>query len=270
MAERIPFVKMHGLGNDFVIIKAQDLPTGVEMDNFANKISDRRFGIGCDQFITYDQAEDKTVMNIYNQDGSKAKACGNASRCLSRLIYDRTGKTAVILDAHGRNISCHYINENEIQVNMGRAVFQADWMPDKSDLWQIAGNFRVDPKEMVCVDMGNPHLVIFTSLSDQDMQMIGELLQRKPHLFKDGVNVNFANITEDTIKLKVWERGTGFTLACGSGACATFAASNKLGFVGDNAEVKFTTGSLHMSLSEESVVMNGPAKYVFKGEYIYG
>lgn len=270
MSERIPFVKMHGLGNDFVIIAAQDLPTGVRMDNFADKISDRRFGIGCDQFITYDLMKDKVLMNIYNQDGSNAKACGNASRCLTRLIFDATRQTEITIDAHGRSLPCRYINEKEIQVDMGRAVFQADWMPYEQDLWQIAESFAIDPKEMVCVDMGNPHLIIFTDLSDQDMQIIGELLQRKPHLFKDGVNVNFAKVTNDIISLKVWERGTGFTLACGSGACATYAAANKLGFVGNKAEVKFIKGILQMSLRDENVVMKGPAEYVFKGEYFYG
>jgi diaminopimelate epimerase len=260
---------MHGLGNDFVIINTQDLPLETKMDKFASKISDRRLGIGCDQFITYDLKQDKAVMNIYNQDGSKAKSCGNASRCLSRLIFDDKGQRETVLDVDGRNILCHYINEKEIQVDMGEANFHSSWMPKEQELWEIAGKFAIDPKEMICVDMGNPHLVIFTRLSFQDMSIIGQLFQ-KPELFKDGVNVNFAGVTDDTISLKVWERGTGFTLACGSGACASYAAASKLGFVGNNAEVLFENGALKMSSKGNHILMTGPAEYVFKGEYFYG
>jgi diaminopimelate epimerase len=259
---------MHGLGNDFIFVATQGLPSDVPINILANQISDRRFGVGCDQFILYTYQQDKTKMYIYNQDGSYAKVCGNASRCLARLLFDQKSETKTILDCDGRMILCHYFNENEIQVNMGQANFHADWMPSDDILWQVAKNFTIDPKEMICVDVGNPHIVIFANLSDQDRPVIGELFQ-KTNFFKDGVNVNFAKIIDNKIRLKVWERGTGFTLACGSGACATYAAAHKLGFVDEDSEVIFDYGSLKMKFQKDDILMNGRADYVFKGEYIY-
>jgi diaminopimelate epimerase len=268
MFQKISFIKMHGLGNDFVIIDENQMPESVDMQSFAQGISDRILGVGCDQLIIYKKEPSFIKMTIYNQDGSAAKACGNASRCLTRMLFDQIGVTDIKLDVSGRIVTCKYIDKNTLKIDMGQPIFEADWMPAIADLWSLAERYMIEPKEMLCVDIGNPHLVIFSKLSDKDMRIIGESFQDNG-LFPDGVNVNFARIIDDKINLKVWERGAGFTYACGSGAIATFAAANKLGFADDEAEIVFKLGSLHMQKNRDSVLMSGPASYVFSGEYIY-
>jgi len=267
MTKKIPFVKMHGLGNDFVIISEAHLPSKINMTEFAIKISDRRLGIGCDQFITYNDNSSNIQMSIYNQDGSKALACGNASRCLSRLIFDQTNQKNITLHVGGRRVICEYIDADNIKVDMGQANFNATWMPTSESLWELAERYLIEPKEMICADVANPHLVIFSKLSDKDQAIIGAAFQ-KSDLFKDGVNINFARIKDNQIHLKVWERGAGFTHACGSGAIATFASACKLGFAEEQAEIIFKLGSLKMHKQNENITMRGPAAYVFSGEYI--
>ncbi|RDD41026.1 Diaminopimelate epimerase [Trichoplax sp. H2] len=258
---------MHGLGNDFVIVNGCHMPKSSDIHSFAKEISDRELGVGCDQFIIYRQDSDKINMTIYNQDGSGAKACGNASRCLTRLLFDHTGAKNIKLDVDGRIVSGKYIDKNTIKVDMGPPSFESSWMPDSTDLCSLAERYMIEPKEMICVDVANPHLVISSKLSKKDMGMIGNDFQ-KCELFPDGVNVNFARIEDNKINLTVWERGTGFTYACGSGAIATFAAANKLSFFGDEAEIVFKLGSLKMQKQNDSVLMSGPASYVFTGEEI--
>lgn len=275
MSIKIAFVKMHGLGNDFVIIEEKSLPASISKTDLALAIADRRLGVGCDQLIIYENKSENIVqMGIYNPDGSGAKACGNASRCLSRLIYDDSGRRTIILNIEGRNVLCEYINPNEIKVNMGIASFDEQWMPSSDRLWELAQKYMIEPKEMSCVDVGNPHVVIFSKLSEPDRAIIGKNFQES-NVFPEGVNVNFAMIEDDKIRLKVWERGTGFTYACGSGAVASFAAANKLGFTGDKSEVIFELGSLKMhktnnEIGMAEIYMTGPASYIFRGEYIYG
>lgn len=269
--QEIPFVKMHGLGNNFVIIAEKDLPKSANIGALAELMADRQQGVGCDQFITYAYEVDTNIveMGIYNQDGSKALACGNASRCLSRLMFDLAGTREITLHIGARRVACEYINENEIKVDMGAVGFDEAWMPSSAELWSLAERHLIEPKEMLCVDVANPHLVIFSKLSEQDKEIIGQEFQNID-LFKDGVNVSFASIEDDKIYLKVWERGAGFTYACGSGAVASFAAANKLGFAGDKAEVIFALGSLKMKKNGDNISIVGPASYVFFGDYIYG
>lgn len=266
--KKIPFVKMHGLGNDFVIISEDILPSEIDMKAFARRVSDRRLGIGCDQFITYKENSNFVKMSIFNQDGSKAKACGNASRCLSRLVFEKSEKRNITLDIDGRKVMCEYIGVDEIKVDLGLASFEESWMPQKATLWDLANRHLLEPKEMICVDVANPHLIIFSKLSDQDREVIGKNFQNID-LFKEGINISFAEVKDDKIYLKVWERGTGFTYACGSGAIATFAAANKLGFVSDRAEVLFELGGLKMQRIGDNISMYGPASFVFEGEYTY-
>jgi diaminopimelate epimerase len=268
VSDKIPFVKMHGLGNDFVIIENKYLLDYDNLPQLVTDISNRRLGVGCDQFILYEKNDHSVKMYIYNQDGSSAKACGNASRCLSRLMFDRHGLKDIVLDVSGRKVVCKYFDRNNIQVNMGQASFDSDWMPDNSALWEFVARYGAEPKESICVDVANPHLVIFTKLKGKDQRIIAENLQ-KTDLFKAGVNVNFAAIEDNNIILKVWERGAGFTLACGSGACATFAAANKLGFIQGQAVIKFALGQLSMSALNQDIILHGSASYVFTGEYCY-
>ncbi|MGC0372121.1 MAG: hypothetical protein DGJ47_000826 [Rickettsiaceae bacterium] len=265
---KIPFIKMHGLGNDFVIIEQKDVPEHVSSKQLAIIISDRHLGIGCDQFIIYQPMSVKIKMEIYNNDGSRAMACGNASRCIARLLFDKTGKTKTILNINDREVICKYHTSESIAVDMGEFSFEKSWMPKQEQLWSIAEKYMIEPKEMLCVDVANPHLVIFSELSKKFQKTVGKNFQNS-ELFPDGVNVSFAKIQGDDIKLKVWERGAGFTHACGSGAIATFAAANKLAFVQDKAKVKFEYGELLMHKKNDSIIMSGPATYSFSGDFIY-
>lgn len=260
---------MHGLGNDFVIINKKTLPEDIDQAKLATYISDRRLGVGADQFIIYDKASDYVEMIIFNQDGSSAKACGNASRCLVRLMHDEYNLDKFTIKIGDRVLEGQYMNQGLYAVNMGQVSFAANWMPSAADLLALAGKYNLGPKDVICADVGNPHIIIFSKLSEQDQKIIGKDLQRSS-LFPGGINVNFANVSGNKIALRVFERGTGFTLACGSGACATYASSKKLGHSGDEAEVEFKLGKLLMRMQNERVIMIGPATYTFRGEYLYG
>lgn len=265
----VVFTKMHGLGNDFVIIDKNKLPTDCVIQNFAVNVANRRTGIGCDQVIFYQKKPDYYEMLIYNNDGSSAKLCGNASRCLAKLIYLGSGERQIKLKVDNRELLCEVISENEISVNVGVVQFNKEWMPEIETVWPIAQLYMIDLKEIICADVGNPHLVIFSDISDQDKELVGERLQNKA-LFPDGVNINFASVKNNKIYLSVWERGAGLTLACGSGACASFASAIKLGFITGNCEVVFQLGSLKMSKKGEDIIMTGPVSLVACGEFMHG
>lgn len=268
MSEEINFVKMHGLGNDFIIINEVDIPCNLDKRGLALKISDYHFGIGCDQCIIYNDCNDYYDMQIYNRDGSTAMACGNAVRCLGMLVHDNYNKNDLIIKIGARQIACNILQNKQICVNMGMVSFTEAWMPSQDILWSIGARYMIDPKDMICADIGNHHLIIFSNLSNQDKGVIGKVLQEHT-AFPDGINVNFASIEEDKIILSVWERGAGFTFACGSGACATFAAAFKLGFVTQAAEIIFRVGSLFMSKSGNDIIMQGPASLVAVGRFCY-
>ncbi len=260
---------MHGLGNDFIMLNQQDLPKDYDLSNLAIAICNRRTAIGCDQLIIYDKEESNCYsMTIYNQDGSLAKMCGNAARCLAKLLCLKHEQQQITLKLADRKIACQILDNDKISVNMGKPSFSAPWMPSADKIWSLAERYQIEPKEIICVDMGNPHLVIFSLLSEHDKELIGGKLQNSP-LFPDGVNVNFASIQDSKIHLLVWERGTGFTLACGSGACASFVAAVKLGFISSPATIIFKHGSLLMQQLDEDIIMQGPASLVATGEFFY-
>jgi diaminopimelate epimerase len=265
MSSVVSFFKMHGLGNDFVMIDGSALPHNFDMSDLAKKISCRFTGVGCDQLIIYDKAEGYYNMEIYNLDGSKAGACGNATRCLAFLIGDQK----ISIKVGKRILNCEIVKDNRllsniVSVNMGHVSFSEPWMQADLDLFTRQHGF--EHCKLVCADIGNPHLIVLGTLEERLKNYIGEMAQG---LFKGGVNVNFAVITEQGIELSVWERGTGFTLACGSGACATFAAAVKLGLVQNQQEIIFKLGKLSISQKKEGIVMAGETKLVASGEYYY-
>jgi diaminopimelate epimerase len=266
---KIPFIKMHGLGNDFVIVEESHLPCIDDRKGFVQQIAHRRLGIGCDQFITYEKHPGFVVMNVYNQDGSRGKTCGNASRCLARLLFEQDNQKDIILRVVDRQVLCHYKSPKEISVHMGPVSFHEAWMPDPKKLQELAKNYGINPSEILCVDVGNPHLIVFSNMAPKDKALLGESCQNSL-LFPDGVNVNFAAIDDqDQIHLSVWERGSGFTYACGSGAIATFAAAHKFGLLANEAQVVFKCGFLKIHRADDGFYMTGPASHVFQGEFIY-
>jgi len=263
----IPFIKMHGLGNDFIFIDKIDLPKSFNAE-FIQKIAHRKTGIGCDQLIVYSSFSPKRyLMEIYNADGSSAKMCGNATRCLGLHIFEQHQETDVEIVVGDKILKVKVLDNGLVQANMGEAQFEAEWMPKTAFLTDIAYTYGLNPKEIVCVDLGNPHIVIlYNNLSDQDKRSLGERLQK---IFEKigGINVNFAKFIEDQIDLKVWERGVGFTMACGSGACATFAAGKKLKFIDQDVIIKFHVGNLFMSSLNQDIIMSGSAHKIAIGSY---
>ena len=269
----LKFIKMHGLGNDFILINQDDLlacnAKYSEMNNkqqMVKRLAARHTGLGCDQLIIYKILDhSKWQMLIFNSDGTPAKACGNATRCLAYLAARDHGVSTLKIEVAGRYLTCKVNDDNTITVNMGSISFDEKWMPESSKLWQLASIYKLELKEILCADAGNPHLVIFNNnLSQEDMLLLGSKIEHGD-LFPEGVNVNFAKVQGNDILLKVWERGTGFTLACGSGACASFAAAHKLGFVGENSSVLFELGNLKLSQQGTNILMTGPATFVAEG-----
>ena len=260
---------MHGLGNDFVFVSKSDLGPELNLHNFILEISQRNIGIGCDQFIVINEKDDFIEMEVYNPDGSSAEACGNATRCITKLMCEKRNISNLNVFVKGRKLECNYINKIA-SVNMGAPKYNEAWMPDDFTLNSELSKFLSPEASVIAVDMGNPHLVIIdNSISENDMKILGPKFE-KLNIFKNGVNVNFASVNDEIINLKVWERGTGFTYACGSGACASFAACNKLGFTPDNAIVRFELGDLKMSFKNSEVIMSGAAELVAEGVYYYG
>jgi diaminopimelate epimerase len=238
------FSKMHGLGNDFVIIDQRDKNNTTLSARQIRHIADRNFGIGCDQLILVQTTEkaDAEIL-IFNADGSTADACGNATRCVAKLIGLPMAKILVA----GRILNTKLHDNGEVAVNMGKADVKK-----KQDLPGI------------CVEIGNKHLVILGRDTTYDNDQGREIIRK----FSGNYNINFAQIlSQKEIILEVWERGAGRTLACGSGACATFAAAREEGLIDDGVEIKLPGGRLHISENDENeIIMTGAATLVFTGE----
>ena len=274
------FTKMHGCGNDYVYVN------GFE-ENIADEakaaiiVSDRHFGIGADGLIIIkpsDIADFEMVM--YNADGSRGAMCGNGVRCVAKYVYDHklTDKTSISVASMG---SIKYIDvdvENgkvvSAKVDMGSPVLEAKKIPVLSENEKAVNEkITVDGKDylMTCVSMGNPHAVVFTDIpvSEFPLEKIGPKFENNP-FFPDRVNTEFVNITDrKNLNMRVWERGSGETLACGTGTCATVVAAILNGYVDNDVTVHLIGGDLKISWSgneADSVFMTGPAETVFSGE----
>lgn len=271
---------MHGLGNDFVFVP-NDQVSGLDIASLAAEVSDRKKGIGCDQFITYAFLHSNSVveMNIYNTDGSIARACGNATRCMMKLINLQNGCLSAKLNIWGREVNCNLQSNGLVVADMGNVSFEEEWMPYRSEILELAKTHSSNIKNAICADMGNRHLIFFIdkSMSFSEKELIGSLFEKgKPsntkakyeRFFPEGVNVNFAILESDYIDLIVWERSAGFTAACGTGACATVAAAYKLGLIDKKSvKVNFPEGSLEIELNNDRINMAGDANFIAEGKY---
>lgn len=265
MASTVKFAKMHGAGNDYIYIYDSPIADPVQM---ARRWSDRHKGIGSDGLVLIDRSkvpEADFAMRIFNADGSEARMCGNASRCIGKYVYENglTDKDEVLLDTlSGVKVLRLYVENgevNRVSVDMGvpadiRPVFLGDGYPFA---------------EGMSVSMGNPHLVIFVDdVSKVDVAAVGSRLECHP-FFPDRVNVEFAQvIAPGKIRMRVWERGSGVTQACGTGACATAVAAFSTGRGGEDTEVVMDGGALQVSWTGPSghLFMTGPAVKVFEGK----
>jgi diaminopimelate epimerase len=260
-----PFVKMHGCGNDFVILDERARRLALTPARAA-AIADRHIGIGCDQLITIQPAAGADAfMRITNPDGSDAGACGNATRCLADILMRETGRAAIIIRTIAGDLPAIRRPDGLIQVDMGPPGL--DWAD--IPLARPMDTLRLDlPGDPAAASMGNPHATFF--VPDLDAIPIHE---RGPHLehdklFPQRANIGFAQVLDPTtIRLKVWERGAGLTLACGSGACATLVNANRRGLTHRRARIIVDGGELEIEWRDDGhVLMSGPVATAFHGQ----
>jgi len=254
----IAFRKMHGCGNDFVILDARTDDVGGILADSGKiaAICDRRFGVGCDQLIVIQpHADADAEMLIRNADGSVAGMCGNASRCVADILMNESGQSQIKLVVGSKTLLCHREN-GMVVVDMGPPLANG-----------VADVEMDNVPEAVTVDMGNPHAVFVVNNADAvDLAGVGPRIERHS-LFPHKTNVEFISSTPSGIRMRVWERGAGVTLACGSGACASAWVAWKLGLAPRSMDVAMDGGTLRMTIRESDghILMSGPASAVFSG-----
>ena len=272
------FTKMHGIGNDYVYVNCfkEEVP---DPSQTAIKVSDRHFGIGSDGLILIkpsDVADGK--MEMYNADGSQGAMCGNGIRCVAKYMYDYglTDKTSISVETKSGIKYLDLTVENgkvsTVKVNMGAPILRAADIPVLCDTEQMIDQpVTVDGKEwkMTCVSMGNPHAITYIEdVKNLDIEKIGPKFENHP-IFPDRVNTEFVKVIDrKTVEMRVWERGSGETLACGTGACATAVACILNGLTEDEVTVKLLGGDLTIfwDRKENLVYMTGSATTVFDGD----
>lgn len=273
------FTKMHGAGNDYIYINCFE-ETVKNPEKLAIKVSDRHFGIGSDGLILIspsDKADFK--MNIYNADGSEGMMCGNGIRCVSKYVYDNgmTDKDEISVETRSgiKLIKMNVENGKVVsaRVNMGEPILEAEKIPTKFDGENvIRQKLTIDGKEyeVTCVSMGNPHCIVYVDdVKDIDLEKIGPKFENN-EMFPERINTEFVHVVSDTeLDMRVWERGSGETLACGTGSCAVTVASVLCGYCKRNTEIKINLlgGTLTDIWTDGGdVYMTGPAATVCTGE----
>lgn len=280
----LTFSKMHGIGNDYIYINCFQ-ETVTDPEKLSIFMSNVRFGVGSDGLVLILPSEVADFrMRIFNADGSEAMMCGNATRCVGKYVYEHgmTDKTEVSLETNsGIKYLTLYVNEatnkvDAVKVDMGKAILKPTEIPvaDDGDRF-IAKPVVVDgvSYDMTCVSMGNPHAVVFLPEIDSlDLEKIGPSFEHHP-LFPNRVNTEFIRVIDDhTLQMRVWERGSGETFACGTGACAAAVASVLNGYCKREQEIliHLRGGDLRIIYhNDESVTMIGPATFIFEGKMEY-
>jgi diaminopimelate epimerase len=269
---KVPFHKMHGLGNDFVVLdfRRGAIPLGA---GAVRRLADRRTGIGCDQVILLESPRHpaaQVLMRIRNADGSEAEACGNASRCVAELLYRETREPRVRIETTAGLLEAEARADRSFAVDMGPA--RTAWY--EIPLSRAMDTDRVDLTsgpltEAVCTSIGNPHATFFVDDVDTvALATFGPTLEHHP-LFPERANIGVAEIRSPrTIRLRVWERGAGITRACGTGACAALVAAHRRGLTERRAAVELDGGTLDIAWREDGhVIMTGPATLSFEGVF---
>ncbi len=269
------FTKMHGLGNDFVVLDAVRQSIRLTTD-IIKRIADRNLGIGCDQVLVIEPPTDRNIdfnYRIFNCDGSEVEQCGNGARCIGRYIKDQqlSGKKTLRIKTKNRVMEITTTTKNMITANMGEPSFIPADIPldseQQNDLYSI--DINNSSLKIAALSVGNPHAVLQVDNIDQaDVETIGTLIQ-KHSLFPESVNVGFMQIIDrQNLALRVYERGVGETQACGSGACAAAVAAIKQGLVDKTIEIKLLGGKLTIEWQGEGqpILMTGPAETVFHGK----
>lgn len=266
-----PFVKMNGAGNDFVVINALKEPFSPTTDQ-VRSLADRSTGEGFDQLIAMEPSVDGSdvFMRVWNADGGIVETCGNALRCVGWMLMQANGTTAVTIATLGGPVLATRAGDRRVRVDMGPPRLDWTQIPLAEEMNTRGIELQLGPIDAPilhtpgAVSMGNPHVVFFTdhTPSDAFVTANGSLIEHHP-LFPQGVNVGFAHVrSRDSIRLRVWERGAGLTLACGTGACAALVACARRGLTGRSANIEVDGGELFIEWDEASdhVFMTGPVE----------
>ena len=281
------FTKMHGCGNDYVYVDCTK-EVILNISETAIRVSDRHFGIGSDGLILIKASDVADFeMDMYNADGSRGKMCGNGIRCVAKYVYDHglTDKTTITVNTLSGIKTLKLTVEDgkvsKVRVDMGEPELIPAQVPVKASVLGLADDRReaivAEPLEIkgrsydiTCVSMGNPHCITFIGedVRDFPLEEVGPVFE-KHELFPERVNTEFINVIDkDHLRMRVWERGSGETLACGTGACAVAVASYLNGFTGRSVDIELLGGHLEVVYDEKTnhVFMTGPATEVFSGE----
>ncbi len=262
LAIGLPFMKMHGLGNDFVVVdmRAQKREISPKM---AKGISHRQFGVGFDQLAVISEGSGDAHLTFFNADGSTAGACGNATRCVARFLMEESGKTDLLLSTERGDLAARDMGDGLTAVNMGHP--QLDWQD--VPLAQEMDTLRLPiAGEPTATGMGNPHCTFFVEdVARIVLEDFGPGIENHP-LYPERTNVQIAQIIgPDHIRMRVWERGVGVTLASGSSSCATGVAAARRGLTGRKVRIDLDGGTLHVDWRDDGVWMTGPTTHVFSG-----
>jgi len=267
-----PFLKMHGLGNDFVVFDARK--RAIALDGAAaHALADRRLGIGCDQIIVIEKGKDgaDATMRIRNADGGEVESCGNAARCVARLLMEELDQTDVRIDTIGGLLVCSEAGGGLVTVDMGAPILAWDKVPlaRPADTNSFALNVDGESHIVAAVSVGNPHCVLFVDDAEAaPVASLGPRIETHP-MFPNRTNVEFVSVRDrGHLRMRVWERGAGTTRACGSGTCAAAVAAHRRDLTDNKVEVELDGGVLAIELrqSDGHILMTGPSSLSFRGE----
>lgn len=263
MTQQISFMKMHGLGNDFVIVDSRG-PGPLISEEMARRLGNRHLGVGFDQLaVISDSPQADVALTFFNADGSTAGACGNATRCVAQYEMQRLGRTTLSLITE-RGILQARQQGALVSVNMGHPMLDWDEVPLAREMETLYLPLEGRP---TATGMGNPHCTFFVENADAiDLAQLGPRFEHDP-LFPERTNVQFVHVLgENRLRMRVWERGVGVTLASGSSSCATAVAAARLGLTGPTVEIQLDGGSIHIDWREDGVWMTGATMHVFDGQ----
>ncbi len=270
----LKFTKMHGAGNDFVVIDARK-PIGLTSEQ-VRFLADRHFGVGCDQVLLVEKSQLNEAdfrYRIFNADGGEVEQCGNGARCFVRYVHDKglTDKREIVVETRSGLISPRLENDGRVTVNMGAPIFEPARIPFTSDSSELIQPLEVNGEtvKITAVSMGNPHAVqVVDDVESAPVIAQGAFIERHPR-FPNRVNAGFMQVVDRShIKLRVFERGAGETLSCGTGACAAVVAGIRRGLLDAQVNVATRGGMLtiHWEGGDQPVMMTGPAITVYEGE----
>jgi len=260
---------MHGLGNDFAVFDARKQPLVVDAGR-ARAIGDRRRGIGCDQIIVIENSpRADAFMRIFNADGSEVENCGNAARCVARLLMNESERASVEINTKAGLLVCRDAGSDLVTVDMGAPELVWDRIPLAEAVDTNRFVLTVDDENYDCaaVSMGNPHCILFVDNADKTpVATLGPRIETHP-MFPNRTNVEFVTVRDRShLRMRVWERGAGITLACGSGTCAAAVAAHRRGLTGETVEIELDGGLLGIELKDGRVLMTGPSALSYRGE----